>query len=183
MASRSPGVGIATLRDWAQSLPARAAVLDLGCGHGMPVTELLVAAGHTVFAVDPSPTLVAAFRSRFPAVPVDCASAEESRFFNRTFDAVVAVGVIFLLSPPTQALLIQRVAGALRPGGQFLFTSPATSCQWPDALTGQVSTSLGAPTYRTLLDGAGLTLEREADDEGGNHYYSARRAAAAAGAV
>jgi SAM-dependent methyltransferase len=183
MASRSRTIGVSTLRGWIASLPPRAAVLDLGCGHGIPITELLVASGCAVFALDASPTLAAAFRSRFPTVPIECATAERSQFFNRTFDAVVSWGLLFLLPPDTQHRLIHKVAAALRADGQFVFTSPAQPCQWSDALTGEPSVSLGSQAYRTLLSAAGLTLDAEADDEGGNHYFFTRRTAADAGAA
>lgn len=175
LAARSPTIGVATLHHWAEALPAHASVLDLGCGNGVPLTALLVASGFDVLAIDPSPTLVAAFRSRFPAVPIACEAAEDSPFFHRTFHAVVAWGVLFLLSPDTQAEVIRKVATALRPGGHFLFTAPAAPCQWVDAITGQTSVSLGAEAYRTLLTGAGLCLHGEAEDEGENHYFFARR--------
>lgn len=44
MASRSR-IGAAEVRAWAESLPRGASVPDLGCGHGVPVTEALLAAG------------------------------------------------------------------------------------------------------------------------------------------
>jgi 2-polyprenyl-3-methyl-5-hydroxy-6-metoxy-1,4-benzoquinol methylase len=168
-------IGAETVRRWARSRPSGASVLDLGCGGGVPVSATLVDEGVAVYGVDASPTLVAAFQQRFPQAPVACERVEESRVFDRTFDGVVAIGLLFLLAPDAQRALIGRVARALNPGGQFLFTSPAEACTWRDNLTGGPSISLGAEAYRAIAAGAGLTVVAEYIDEGDNHYYDARR--------
>lgn len=80
-------------------LPEGVSVLDLGCGSGVPISEALLEEGCEVFGVDASPALVAAFRRRFPQAKVACEPVEESRFFDRTCDGVVAVGLLFLLAP------------------------------------------------------------------------------------
>ena len=168
-------IGVATVRQWAETLPRGGTVLDLGCGHGVPISEALADAGHAVCGVDSSPSLVAAFRARFPAAAVECARAEDSPFFGRSFDGVVAWGLVFLLAPEAQADLIHRVARALKPGGRFLFTAPSQVADWVDILTGQPSRSLGSDAYRQILHEAGLVLTGEAEDEGENHYYFADR--------
>jgi chemotaxis methyl-accepting protein methylase len=57
-------------------------------------------------------------------VPVNCEPVEKSPFFDRQFDAVLAWGMVFLLSVRSQRELIGRISVALRPGGRLLFTSP-----------------------------------------------------------
>ncbi len=86
---RSPVIGATQVREWASSLARGAIVLDLGCGTGVPISEAIMAEGCTVYGVDASPGLVAAFRARFPGVPVACEAVEDSPFFHRTFDGVV----------------------------------------------------------------------------------------------
>ena len=166
-------IGATTLRTWSQALPDSAEVLDLGCGFGAPITELLVAEGHRVFGVDASPTLLAAMQRQLPAVRVACEPVEESRFFDQKFDGVVAIGLIFLLTAEVQPQVIRRVAKALKPQGRFLFTAPIEATSWDDLLTGRQSVSLGEGGYRRALEEAGLVIAREYDDEGGNHYYDA----------
>src|SRR5262249_53997010 len=123
--ARSRTIGVRRVRDWAQALPRGAAVVDLGCGPGIPITEVLVAEGLNVHAVEAAPSFVEAFRRNLPNTPVACEAVQDSRFFDRTFDGVLAWGLIFLLSPDDQRRLIQRIAGILVPGGRLLFTSPA----------------------------------------------------------
>jgi 2-polyprenyl-3-methyl-5-hydroxy-6-metoxy-1,4-benzoquinol methylase len=169
------GVGVAAVREWARTLGPGSVVLDLGCGHGVPLARALINDGLAVHAIDASPTMVAAFRQRFPDAPVICEAVEESSFFNRSFDGVLAWGLLFLLPEEAQRGLIRRVASALNRGGKFLFTCPSQRCTWADALTGRESRSLGAEAYGSLLSEAGLLLAGTRTDEGDNHYYEATR--------
>ena len=172
---RSTGVGVHAVRRWAQALPHGASVIDLGCGPGFPITEVLVAEGLNVFAVDAAPSFVEAFRRNLPNTPVVCATVQDSTFFDRTFDGALAWGLIFLLSPDDQRHLIQRIVDILVPGGRLLFTSCAEPVVWNDAMTGLESRSLGAEEYRRQLSAVGLSVTGEFEDEGQNHYYDVRK--------
>jgi SAM-dependent methyltransferase len=172
---RSPTIGVSTLHRWIASLPVPGAVLDLGCGAGIPVSEALVNAGFGVYGIDAAPSLVAAFRQRFPTAHAACETVEDSPFFDRSFDAAVAIGLLFLLPERRQRDVVRRVADVLKPGGRFLFTAPVEGGTWPDSLTGRPSVSLGIDGYKAAIDDAGLTLVGEYLDEGENHYYDARK--------
>jgi SAM-dependent methyltransferase len=174
-ATRSRGIGAKHVGEWARTLPPGAAVIDLGCGPGFPITDVLVTEGLDVYAVDASPSFVEAFRRNLPAIPVACEAVQDSRFFDRTFDAVLAWGLMFLLAAEDQRRLIQRIAEILVPGGRLLFTSTVEPFVWNDAMTGCESRSLGAVEYRKRLEAAGLLLIREYDDEGENHYFDASK--------
>jgi 2-polyprenyl-3-methyl-5-hydroxy-6-metoxy-1,4-benzoquinol methylase len=167
------GIGSSSVRAWARTLPQNATVLDLGCGTGIPVSKILMDAGLTVYGIDASPTMVKAFQQNFPNSRVACEAAEESLFFNRTFDAVISWGLLFLLPMETQEILIQKAAKTLQPGGKLLFTATAKKAEWRDAMTQQPSLSLGALLYKELLTASGLLLVEELEDEGENHYFHA----------
>lgn len=174
VAERS-SIGAATVRSWCRGLPAGASVLDLGCGCGVPISAALLAEGCNVSAVDASPTMVAAFRQRFPQARVACEPVEESSFFNNTFHGIVAVGLLFLLPADGQRALIRRVSAALQPGGRFLFTAPLQAVAWTDTMMGGHCVSLGDEAYRRALAATGLHVVGEFVDEGENHYYDACR--------
>jgi SAM-dependent methyltransferase len=168
-------IGLATVRQWAQQLPVDGVVLDLGCGSGIPLTKGLADAGFRVFGVDASAQLAEACRRNVPGVEVACEPAESSHFFDRRFDGIIAVGLIFLLPERTQRVIIHKVADALEPGGRFLLSAPREVFTWADSLTGVESRSLGAATYLSTAADAGLTLAGEYRDEGENDYYDFRR--------
>ena len=168
-------IGAAIVRAWAEDFLPDASVLDLGSGPGEPVTRILRDAGLTTYAVDASPKMVAAFRERFPGVPIERNTAQASDFFGRKFDGVIAWGLLFLLEPAAQAHVIGKVGRALEPAGRFLFTAHREPLEWLDAMTGRRSWSLGAPIYERLLRDAGMVWVGEAEDEGENHYYFAEK--------
>jgi 2-polyprenyl-3-methyl-5-hydroxy-6-metoxy-1,4-benzoquinol methylase len=169
--SRSPVVGVNEVRQWGRSLPAGCDVLDLGCGSGVPISRALIEDGHPVYGVDASATLIAAFRERFPTMHAECAAVEDSTFFDRPFDAVIAWGLMFLLPEHSQKSIIAKVAAAMNPGATFLFTSPRDPVSWVDVMTELPSLSLGLPEYARVLRAHGLLLTGERYDEGENHYY------------
>lgn len=168
-------IGVATVLQWAQDLPAGAAVLDLGCGSGLPLGKALSEQGFSLFGIDAAPALAAAYQQHLPRATVASEALEDSDFFQRQFTAVLCVGVLFLLPAATQRQLFAKVAAALAPDGRWLFSAPAQACRWVDVLTGQESVSLGAPEYQQLLEQAGLKLQAQYQDEGGNHYFAAQR--------
>ena len=169
-------VGVKPVRQWARTLQPGTTVIDLGCGTGFPITEVLVSEGLNVYAIDAAPSFVEAFRRNLPGIPVACDAVEDSTFFDRTFDAVLAWGLIFLLPADEQRRLIQRIADILVPGGRLLFTSADESLVWNDATTGLESRSLGAVEYRARLAGAGLSVVREYPDEGGYYFDASKNA-------
>src|SRR5262249_5039197 len=121
--TRSKGIGVRAVREWARTLPRGATVIDLGCGPGFPITEVLVMEGLNVYGIDASPSFIEALRRNLPGIPVACEAVEDSTFFDRTFDGVIAWGLMFLLAAEEQRRLIQRVADILVRGGRLLFTS------------------------------------------------------------
>jgi cyclopropane fatty-acyl-phospholipid synthase-like methyltransferase len=153
-------------------------VLDLGCGPGFPITEVLVLEGLNVYGIDASPSFVDAFRQNLPGVRVRCEAVEDSTFFDRQFDGVLAWGLMFLLSADSQRQLLERVSGLLVMGGDLLFTSCVEPLIWNDAMTGLESRSLGAIEYRKRLASVGLSVIREYEDEGENHYFEALKLSA-----
>ena len=169
------GVGAPSVRHWARSLPPNATVLDIGCGIGLPISRTLVDEGLSVYGIDASLSMVQGFRQNFPNSPVACEAAEDSSFFDRQFDAIIAWGVLFLLPEETQEIVMRKMANVLSTGGKLLFTAPSQKMKWEDAITAIESISLGAERYKELMVGSGLSLIEEFEDEGDNHYYHAEK--------
>jgi len=167
------GIGSSSVRAWARTLKPASAVLDLGCGTGLPITKTLIDEAMILYGIDASPSLVKVFQQNFPGVPVACEAAEDSLYFSRKFDGIVAWGLLFLLPEEVQVNILQKAANALLPGGKLLFTAPQKKTVWIDVLTGQLSSSLGAQQYTEIVTSSGLSLIEEFDDEAENHYYSA----------
>src|SRR5207245_11593662 len=95
--------------------------------------------------------MIAAFQERFPHAHAECSSVEDSEFFVTTFDGVVAWGLMFLLSPGSQALVIRKIARALKRGGKLIFTSPREAVTWIHVLTEPESRSRGLQAHQVTL--------------------------------
>jgi hypothetical protein len=83
------GVGASVVAEWSQMLPCGATVLDL---EWVPISQALIEHGFNVFGVERLTQDGCSVPSH-PTVPVECAAVEDSDFFGRTFDGVVAWGL------------------------------------------------------------------------------------------
>ena len=174
IAARSD-TGVSVVTTWAETFRKGDTVLDCGCGHGIPITKVLIESGLEVSAIDASPKLVEAFTENFPNVPVTCEPVETSSFLDQSYDGILAVGLIFLLPEQAQSRVILNIAERLNPQGRLLFSAPSQMGAWTDILTNQQSVSLGQDKYTHLMKTSGLQLIGTHIDEGGNHYYEARK--------
>jgi len=66
-------VGVDTVREWAKCLPRGAVILDLGCGNGRPVSQVFFDEGFTVYGLDASASMIAAFQAQFPVLKPNAA--------------------------------------------------------------------------------------------------------------
>ena len=176
-AERSRDIGIPEVTALIASLPPRAAVLDVGCGSGLPLTAALVDAGCDVLAIDSSEKMLALFRRNLPGVSAKCAAIQTCDLDSRHFDAAVAWGVIFHLTPEEQQAAFAKVASVLKPGGRFLFTSGDVNGSTEGQMNGVTFKyfSFNVEGYRQLLAEYGMSLIDVHKDHGDNTYYLAER--------
>lgn len=97
------------------------AVLDIGCGAGVPIARSL-AVRYRVTGVDMSPEMVRRARRNVPTGVFVCADVMSFRLPPSSFDAAVALYSVFHLPREEHARLFRRVHGWLKPGGYFLCT-------------------------------------------------------------
>lgn len=154
------------LRALTARLPAKADVLDLGCGCGVPMTRQLSGLGHDVVGVDISPVQIDRARRLVPRARFIQTDASNLWFRPAAFDAIVCLYVLIHLPDREQEALIRHFRTWLRPGGVLVATVGATA--WtgedPDWLGGGARmwwSHPGADTYRGWLASAGLTIEHD----------------------
>lgn len=169
-------IGAQLVRQWAsEALEPGASILDLGCGSGWPIAQVLSDLGFEISGIDASARLLVAFEERFPEARSACEPIETSAFFNTSFDAIIAIGVLFLLPEDMQIRVISKIAQALKPGGHVLFSAPKQVCKWDDVLTQNQSRSLGEAAYLSAMKDAGMQPLTQLEDSGGNNYFAARK--------
>jgi SAM-dependent methyltransferase len=165
------------------SLPSAGAVVDLGCGNGVPVLRDLVAAGHRVTGVDFSAVQVSRARQLVPAATVLESDLTAVRFSPGSLDAVLAFYSIIHVPLPEQPALLHRIAGWLRPGGLFAATLgheawTGTDGDWLGGGAPMWWSHADVATNRRWLLDTGLVVESErflAEGDSGAVLFVARR--------
>jgi len=97
-------------------------ILELGCGAGVPCTQLLASRKNTrVTANDISEAQIALAKERLPqSVNLLQGDMMELEFDQKQFDAVLAMYSIFHLPRGEQTVILHRIFDWLKPGGQLL---------------------------------------------------------------
>jgi len=149
------------LRKLLEHLSAKAQVLELGCGAGVPCTQLLAQQAH-VTGVDISAAQIALAKQHVPDATLLQADMMTLAFPPASFDAVGAFYSVIHLPRAEQAVLIERLAAWLRPGGWFLVNLGVSNDPGsiePDWLgTTMYWSSYDAQTNLDLVSQAGFTL-------------------------
>ena len=99
-------------------------VLDVGCGPGVMVSEVL-SLGCEYWGADGSPQMIEECVRQYGADPrahFEVMNAEALRFASGSFDAVMCIGVIDRVPRPERA--IAEMARVLKPNGRSLISFP-----------------------------------------------------------
>jgi ubiquinone/menaquinone biosynthesis C-methylase UbiE len=144
-------------------LPAKARVLELGCGAGVPTTQALIKAGLDVTGVDISAAQINLAREHIPEATLIHADMMKLEFEDNTFDAVMAFYSLFHIPREEQGTMIRRITNWLKPGGWFLANlGTGEGDTWIDDWMGarMFSSGLGIDGNRAMLktDGEGLRI-------------------------
>jgi SAM-dependent methyltransferase len=102
-------------------LPTRAKVLDLGCGNGVPATQML-AERFDVIGVDISDVQISRARRLVPTASFVRADITSLEFPLESFDAVVSFFALIHIPLEEQLGILGKVSSWLVPGGTFLAT-------------------------------------------------------------
>jgi SAM-dependent methyltransferase len=154
------------LADLHRRIPPAAAVLDLGCGCGLPVARFLADAGHRVTGVDLSEVQIERARRLVPSATFLRADATELQLPPESFDAVVCLYALIHMPLTEQPRLIDRIATWLRPGGWLLVTVgreawTGTDSNWLDGPAPMWWSQADGPTYRSWLQQSDLMITSE----------------------
>jgi SAM-dependent methyltransferase len=164
-------------------LPPDAAVLDLGCGNGVPVDGLLVEEGCRVTGVDLSPVQVERARAMVPGAAFICADMTGLEFAPASFDAVISFYALIHVPLAEQPPLLAAIRRWLKPGGYLMATVGHTAWtgteeNWLDVPGGTMWWSeADEATYLRWLAEAGFEVLRTRfvpEGDGGHTLVLAR---------
>lgn len=174
------GPWIAALRE---RIAAGGAVVDLGCGCGVPVARALAAAGHAVTGVDFSEVQIGRARQLVPDATFVHADITTVDLPAATFHAVVCLYALIHIPLTEQPPLLARITTWLRPGGWLLATTghqtwTGTDHDWLGSDAAMWWSHADTATYRSWITRAGLAIVSETfvpEDTGGHTLFWARR--------
>lgn len=182
--ARVPGNECAWLERFSALLPAKATVLDIGCGFGWPIARHLIERGFEVVGVDASPTLIAHCRQQFPEQAWHIANMR-SLNLGRIFQGVLAWDSFFHLAHDDQRRVFAVFAQHAAPGSVLMFTSGTAHGEAIGRYRGEplYHASLAPAEYREILQSHGFGVDAhvvEDPDCGGYTVWLARRDAVGA---
>jgi SAM-dependent methyltransferase len=114
------GEDIALLADVLRDLPSHSRFLDAGCGSGVPVSRLLLEAGHDVTGLDLSLGQVSLARSSLARCRLVQGDLTNLPFSNGSFDAVVSYYAIIHVPREEHEGLLGEFHRVLRADGRAL---------------------------------------------------------------
>ena len=185
---REDGDTPAAYIEWRANLTSRVAaggaVLDLGCGCGVPLALDLAGAGYEVTGVDISDVQIERARQLVAGAKFIRQDFTSIAFPAASFDAVVCLYAIIHVPLDDQPVLIANIARWLRPGGWLLLTAGQ------EAWTGSERDWLGiaamwwsqaaATSYRRWIIASGLEVVEQRfipEETSGHSLFWARRVA------
>jgi SAM-dependent methyltransferase len=135
-------------RDWLERfcalIPTGAAIVDIGCGSGVPIARGLIDRGFDVTGVDGSANMLALFRHNLPGVAAWRMDMRQLAL-GRRFAGLLAWDSLFHLSPQDQRGMFARFQAHAAPGAALMFTSgPEEGCA--------IGELAGDPLYHGSLD-------------------------------
>lgn len=140
-------------------LPVGGAVLDIGCGSGVPIGRDLIRRGYDLTGIDGTPTMLALFHRNLPGTPAHLMDMRELAL-DRQFAGLLAWDSFFHLSPADQRPMFARFAAHAAPGAALMFTSGNEEGSAIGELEGEplYHGSLDADAYRGLLHAEGFDV-------------------------
>lgn len=112
------------------------ALLDLGCGAGVPFDQNFVRRGWRVTGVDFSEPMLELARRNVPQMETLRVDMRSADFEAGSFQAAIAVYSLFHIPAEDQFALLERVFRWLRPGGKLLFTYATREYTGSDSFDG-----------------------------------------------
>jgi SAM-dependent methyltransferase len=146
--------------------PAGAAILDIGCGSGQPISRYLIDKGCAVTGVDSSPELIDLCEQNFPNQDWHVADMR-SLALGRGFNGILAWDSFFHLCPDDQRRMFPIFKEHAAPRAALIFTSGPAHGEAIGSFRGEplYHASLDPAEYTSLLDENGFAVMAHAVED------------------
>lgn len=149
-------------------LPPEPAVLEIGCGTGVPIARYLIENKCRVTGVDASRAMIDLSAGRFPTHHWIVADMR-TLALDRMFDGVLAWNSLFHLTPADQRRVFPILERHAAPGAVLMFTSGPSAGEQIGTYRGEslYHASLDSGEYRTLLGDDGFDVVAHVEEDPG----------------
>ncbi|MDH5219083.1 MAG: class I SAM-dependent methyltransferase [Gammaproteobacteria bacterium] len=110
------------ISDFRNRLETPGALLDIGCGAGIPVGRSFVDNNWVVTGIDFSAKMLALANTHVPEMKTICSDMRDIQFDDGDFDAISMIYSLFHIPKEQQSDLFARLFRWLKPNGMALFT-------------------------------------------------------------
>lgn len=156
-----------------QLLSPQSAVLDLGCGNGLPIDFELIRRGHLVTGLDFSQTQLQMAHNNCPRGEFLLRDISTLKHTEFSVDAVVCMYTLFHLPRNTHKFFLQTVNSFLPTGGLLLISMGETEFEGEHDFYGERmwSSQFGPSKNRDLLVDAGFESILDEIDRSNNEEH------------
>lgn len=154
-------------------LPKKSSFLDLGCGAGVPVDDILLKAGHSVIGIDISNEQIKLARKNCKGGQYLVGDISDLKENEYQVQAVVSFYTIFHIPREQHVKILKTVASFLPRGGMLLLTMGDREFEGLHLLHSRPmwSSQYGTVKNRKLVELAGFKiLNDEIDTSGGERH-------------
>jgi SAM-dependent methyltransferase len=154
-------------------LPKNSSVLDLGCGAGVPIDDVLIKAGHAVTGIDISSSQIKLARQNCPKGFFIQGDIQDLKNGEYSVQAVVSFYTLFHVPKERQAGVLKIIASFLPKGGMLLISMGDREFEGNHELYGAPmwSSQYGTAKNLQMVESAGfLILMNEMDNSGGERH-------------
>ncbi|GAB4028021.1 MAG: class I SAM-dependent methyltransferase [Candidatus Microgenomates bacterium] len=146
-----------------RQLGKNSSVLDVGCGVGIPVDDLLIKAGHEVVGIDLSPSLIELARKNVTGASYHVQDMRNLRMGDYVVDGLVCLYAIFHIPRSEHKRMLETFASFLPTGGWMLISMGDRAYEGVHEMYGVVSYSSqwGSVENRRIVESAGFRIHFE----------------------
>lgn len=156
-----------------KNLPKGSNILDLGCGAGVPVDEMLLKAGHTVRGIDVSATQIKLATKFCRGASYKRGDIQDLKRGEYRVEAVIALYVLFHIPRVKHLEILKIIASFLPKGGLLLISMGDREFEGRHQMFGvsMWSSQYGTARNRQMIEQARLEiLVEEVDVSGGERH-------------
>lgn len=154
-------------------LPKNSTILDLGCGAGTSVDDILLKAGHSIIGLDISSEQIKLARKQCPGGEYMVRDILDLKTGEYSVQAIVSIYAVFHLPRERQPAWLKTIASYLPKGGMLLTTMGDREFEGEHILHGQPmwSSQYGTAKNTQMVEAAGFhIILNEIDGSGGERH-------------